>query len=212
MEKVHYEQDVCEPRTYPPYRRLNASHAPRPLFRPWAVSNDCIKIRADIRCYGAYRLERQHQRVPPHDHHHPAWIVHAAALEGHLPVRGFDVTCPSACPTVNDYRARHRVGSRCIRPLTTLYTRRRLACTHPETSTILLQSKGKTPSNSMCSAFNKDVQKGVDVTVDGVRGVCRLGKHFLRCIPAIPRSTCRPIKIHISSLAPISGRPLPFHI
>jgi hypothetical protein len=56
----------------------------------------------------------------------------------------------------------------------------------------------------MCSAFNKDVQKGVDVTVDGVRGICRLGKHFLRCVPAID-STCRPIKIHISSLAPISG-------
>lgn len=55
----------------------------------------------------------------------------------------------------------------------------------------------------MCSAFNKDVQKGVDVTVDGVRGVCRLGKHFLRCVPAIG-STC-PNQIHISSLAPISG-------
>ena len=36
VEKVHYEQDVCEPRTYPPYRRLNASHAPRPLFRTTA--------------------------------------------------------------------------------------------------------------------------------------------------------------------------------
>ena len=45
----------------------------------------------------------------------------------------------------------------------------------------------------MCSAFNKDVQKGVDVTVDGVRGICRLGKHFLRCVPAIG-STCRPIR------------------
>ena len=62
---------------------------------------------------------------------------------------------------------------------------RRLASVHPEASTILLQSKGKTPSNSMCSAFNKDVQKGVDVTVDGVHGVCRLGKHFLRCVPAL---------------------------
>ena len=36
VEKVHYEQDVCEPRTYPPYRRLNASLAPRPLFRTTA--------------------------------------------------------------------------------------------------------------------------------------------------------------------------------
>jgi hypothetical protein len=50
---------------------------------------------------------------------------------------------------------------------------RRLACVDPEARVMLSMSKGRTPSNSVCGAFNKDVQKGVDVTVDGVRGVCR---------------------------------------
>jgi hypothetical protein len=57
-----------------------------------------------------------------------------------------------------------------------------MACADQEASAIMQLSKGKTPSNSMCATFNKDVLKGVDVTVDGVNGVCRIGKHYIRCV------------------------------
>jgi hypothetical protein len=65
---------------------------------------------------------------------------------------------------------------------TQLSALRRMACADQEASAIMQLSKGKTPSNSMCATFNKDVLKGVDVTVDGVNGVCRIGKHYIRCV------------------------------
>jgi hypothetical protein len=63
----------------------------------------------------------------------------------------------------------------------------------------------------MCSAFNKDVQKGVDVTVAGVHGVCRLGKHFVRCVPALIPALWLVKGHRPNSFAPIfRGRRLPF--
>jgi hypothetical protein len=57
---------------------------------------------------------------------------------------------------------------------------RSAALADAKASSILALSHGKTHSNSLTSMCSKDVQKGQLVEVEGVQGVCKIGKYFIR--------------------------------
>jgi hypothetical protein len=108
VEKVHYEQDAYEPRTYPSIPTLYPPH------RRWFRTR---RIKILTGCgVAAYRFWQQ-QCVPPRRHHNSACLVQASAVEAHLPVRSHS---PFDMPQrVNDHRANvaYRVA---MHPLLTL--------------------------------------------------------------------------------------------